>query len=445
MWVHGRCGGGAFLAPVALRIVSSLDSQDSNVIINHIENNLKGFEIDHFSAWMSQVFVEVAISKHCINAKRRLKNIIDVRDSLVMENSDEKFDLIIGNPPYGKIKLDTEKRKQFEACLYGHANLYGLFVHVAFQLLAKKGIIAYVTPTGFLVGEYFKKLRTFISAKGTPIEFDFVSFRKGIFDDVLQETMLTIYKEGRNEKKAVIINEIHPTSAKQYEVHPVGAFALPKDPSAPWLLARNKANAMLVSKLAGLKHGLKDWGYEIKTGPLVWNRHKSQLRIKKRAKTYPLIWAECISTKGEFTWKAEKKNHTLYFSFKEGDAWLLENKPCIIMQRTTAKEQERRHITAILPKKFLKESGSVIIENHLNVIQPIHQAPSISLELMNFFLSSKIADDVFRCISGSVAVSAYEIESMPLPDPILLSPIQHMLDKGINRKLIAEAFLSLYS
>lgn len=439
------CGGGAFLAPVALRIVSALNTDDSKVIINHVEKNLKGFEIDPFSAWMSQVFVEVAISKHCIEAKRRLKNIIEVRDSLAIENGDEKFDLIIGNPPYGKIKLETDKRKKFEDCLYGHANLYGLFVHVAFHLLKQNGIVAYVTPTGFLGGEYFKKLRSFISHNGTPVEFDFISFRKGIFDDVLQETMLTIYKEGNNQTHAVAVNEIIPTSAKQYDIHAIGSFTLPTDPSAPWLLARNTSNANLVTTFARLPHRLADWGYEIKTGPLVWNRHKPQLREKKGSNTYPLIWAECISTKGEFRWKAEKKNHTLYFTFKAGDDWLLETKPCIIMQRTTAKEQERRLLTSILPKKLLKESGAVIIENHLNVIQPINKFPCVSLELLNLFLNSKIADDVFRCISGSVAVSAYEIESMPLPDPALLQPLQEMLDKKIERKLIVDAFLSLYS
>lgn len=439
------CGGGAFLAPVALRIVSVLENQDSNNIIDHLEENLKGIEIDPFSAWLSQVFVEVAISKHCLIAKRRLKNIIEVTDSLAIENYKEKFDLIIGNPPYGKIKLEAVTRKKFENCLYGHANLYGLFVHVAFGMIKKKGIIAFVTPTGFLGGEYFKKLRSFIAANGSPREFDFVSFRKGIFEDVLQETMLAIYKDGKAAKQTVLVNEIIPASTKAYDIHSVGSFALPEEASAPWLLARNKTNAGLVNKLVKLKHHLKDWGYEIKTGPLVWNRHKPQLRAKKGKDTFPLIWAETISTKGEFRWKAEKKNHTLYFKYKKGDEWLLEKKPCIIMQRTTAKEQERRLLTCILPKNMLKESDAVIIENHLNVIQPITTSPKVSLELLNIFFSTKIADDVFRCISGSVAVSAYEIESMPLPDPKLLAPLQKMLDQNEDREKIEFAFLSLYS
>jgi adenine-specific DNA-methyltransferase len=435
------CGGGAFLAPVALRIASVLDSEDSNVIIDHIEKNLKGFEIDPFSAWLSQVFVEVAISKHCLIAKRRLNNIIEVRDSLAIENTKEKYDLIIGNPPYGKIKLETELRKKFDDCLYGHANLYGLFVHVAFSLVKRNGIVAYVTPTGFLGGQYFKKLRSFIAANSTPLEFDFLTFRKGIFEDVLQETMLTIYRKGKSVQP-LVVNEILPSSAKAYDVHAVGAFALPNDPSSPWLLARNKSNAKLVSKLGKLSHHLNDWGYGVKTGPLVWNRHKIQLRRAKGKGTFPLIWAETISTKGEFLWKADKKNHTLYFAFKNGDEWLLEKKPCIIMQRTTAREQEKRLLTAILPMTMFKACGAVIIENHLNVIQPITASPKVSLELLNIFLSTKIADDVFRCISGSVAVSAYEIECMPLPNPELLIPLQKMLDSGTEKKLIEDALFN---
>lgn len=63
---------------------------------------------------------------------------------------------------------------------------------------------------------------------------------------------------------------------------------------------------------------------------------------------------------------------------------------------------------------------------------------------MYYFLNSSIADASFRCLSGSVAVSAYELENMPLPDPVLMLPIQQLINAGTYNNKIEEALLSLY-
>ncbi len=336
-------------------MVSSLKETDSGRIIEHVEQHLHGFEIDPFSAWMSQVLVEAALSRYSLQAGRRPKVMVEVKDSLDIENSKQKFDLIIGNPPYGKIKLSDKNRQKFVASLYGHANLYGLFVQLAFELVNKDGVIAFVTPTGFLGGEYFKKLREFICVKGRPVEFDFIYSRKGIFEDVLQETMLTTYRADADGQDLLQVNEIIPSSDKQYEIKHAGVFSLPSDYSKPWIISRNRERAGLVQKLSNFTCTLKDWGYEVKTGPLVWNRHKGQLTDRRGKNNYPLIWAEAITLDNRFIWRAAKKNHTLFFTFKKGDEWLLTNESCIILQRTTAKEQERRLIPAIIPEEMMHQ------------------------------------------------------------------------------------------
>jgi hypothetical protein len=43
------------------------------------------------------------------------------------------------------------------------SNLYGLFTDLAAQLARRGGVIAYVTPTSFLAGEYFKSLRALLA------------------------------------------------------------------------------------------------------------------------------------------------------------------------------------------------------------------------------------------------------------------------------------------
>jgi adenine-specific DNA-methyltransferase len=58
----------------------------------------------------------------------------------------------------------------------------------------------------------------------------------------------------------------------------------------------------------------------------------------------------------------------------------------------------------------------VTVENHVNVLRPSTADPALTLEAMTRLLATKTLDQVIRCISGSVAVSAYELESIPLPD-----------------------------
>jgi adenine-specific DNA-methyltransferase len=440
------CGGGAFLAPLALRIATAFKPFDPDLLISHIENHLSGYELDEFSAWLSQVFVEVALNKICLGKNRRLNNLVKVSNSLNYFNQEEKFDLIIGNPPYGKIKLGESKRGQYKEGLYGHANLYGLFTQFAISNLSEKGVIAFVTPTSFLSGEYFKNLRSVISKKCTPLEFDFISFRKGVFENVLQETMLATYQKNIEKNRRIQINELQIDLDKNIEVNKLGAFALPEETSSPWLLPRSHNQSKILHKIAVLDNKLETWGYTVKTGPLVWNRHKSQLRNKKEQGSYPLIWAEAITITGEFLWRAKKQNHTPYFKIEgKKDNWLLTNHQCILMQRTTAKEQNKRLITAILPLKFLKQNKYVVIENHVNIIKPITPKPKVSLEVLNTLLNSEAVDLVFRCISGSVAVSAYELEEMPLPSYDKVKNLEKLIKQKTSSEEIEKECFKIYN
>ncbi|WP_179123637.1 Eco57I restriction-modification methylase domain-containing protein, partial [Salmonella enterica] len=107
-----------------------------------------------------------------------------------------------GNPPYGKVSLDTEVREKFSRSLFGHANLYGLFTDLALRLAKPEGVIAYLTPTSFLGGQYFKALRELLIDESAPRAFDFISNREGVFDDVLQETLLATFKKSARKTPA---------------------------------------------------------------------------------------------------------------------------------------------------------------------------------------------------------------------------------------------------
>ena len=104
---------------------------------------------------------------------------------------------------------------------------------------------------------------------------------------------------------------------------------------------------------------LADYGYTVSTGPLVWNRHKASLRDGPGTGRYPLIWAESVRPDGVFSFRAEKRNHKPYFEPKAKERWVVTEFPCVLLQRTTAKEQCRRLIAAELPASFIAEHGAL--------------------------------------------------------------------------------------
>jgi adenine-specific DNA-methyltransferase len=446
--IDPACGGGAFLAPIADKICAKLKHLPAAKVLAHIQRNLVGWEIDPFGGWLTQVFLEVALKDIIHAAETRPIPMVQILDSLQTPplSENERFDLVIGNPPYGKLKLTEKIRNKYKESLYGHPNYYGLFTHLALTLAKKGGVIAFLTPTSFLSGEYFKNLRKLIRECSTPLEFDFVSFRKGVFEDVLQETMLATYLVQPHPLARLSVNQLITNTQPILQISPAGEFYLPANLTAPWILPRTPQQSPSVQTMQHMRSRLSDWGYKVSTGPLVWNRHKDQLLDKSKTKNvFPVIWAEAVTADGNFIWRAEKKNHKPWFKFCEGDDWLITRKPCILLQRTTAKEQDKRLIAAALSVDLLKEKKGVVIENHLNMIIPIKDDVLVPPETLAVFLNSRATNEAFRAISGSVAVSAYELESLPLPEVDQLKPLTRSIQENHSARDMEDICFQLYN
>ena len=437
------CGGGAFLSPVAQRMAENMQDCSATTALNSIIERLRGFELDRFSAWLSQVFLEITLGGLCRITGRRLPNLVRTCNSLEQHPEKDRFDLVIGNPPYGRITLTPELREKYRRSLFGHANLYGLFTDLALRFTSPNGVIAYVTPTSFLAGEYFKALRALIGREAPPISIDFVQERKGVFTDVLQETLLAAYRRG-SAPRAGKVHFISSGIDGSIKSTPSGSFFLPKNPEQPWLMPRSKTQSALVRKVGGFSHRLIDYGYKVCTGPLVWNRHRLSLRDSPGKGRYPLIWAESVRPEGKFEFRAEKRNHKPYFEPSDREYWVVTDFPCVLLQRTTAKEQCRRLIAAELPESFISDYGAVVVENHLNMIKPINCSPKVSLSALASLLNSDVVDQVFRCINGSVAVSAYEMEALPLPSPEIMQELEQLVRQRATRVTLERTMERLY-
>jgi adenine-specific DNA-methyltransferase len=217
---------------------------DPAVAIRNISARIRGYEIDPFAAWMGQVFIEATVLPTMALADRR-PECITVCDSLTT-GTKTRFDLVIGNPPFGRVSLPAKQRDRFARSLYGHANLYGLFTDLAVELASPKGLISLLTPSSFLAGEYFKNLRAVLSREAPPAAIDFVTARRGVFEDVLQETVLATYRKGTRRKG-------------QRRASAAVSFIQPQPGSPAALLARSPRGALrcpATSAILGSSRGM---------------------------------------------------------------------------------------------------------------------------------------------------------------------------------------------
>ena len=437
------CGGGAFLLPMARRMVAALTGADGAFVLQQIGARLHGFEMDPFGAWLAQTALELTLRDVIRAAGRPAPKIVSARDSLDLDPADlGSYDLVIGNPPYGRVTPTAERRARFARSVYGHANLYGLFTDAALHWVKAGGVVGYVTPTSMLSGLYYKALRGVLASGAPPLAVNFVGERDGVFADVLQETFLATYRKGAKARTGKV-GFIGLDAQGRASFRKAGTFKLPARPDAPWLLPRDTGQVTLTRNLRAMPHRLSDYGYGVSTGPLVWNRFKDQLRHERNGRSYPVIWAESVTSAGRFVLRSEKRNHAPWFeACLPRDAWLIVTQPCVLLQRTTAKEQPRRLIAAEMSAAFIRRHAGVVVENHLNMVRALVPEPRVPAAVIAALLGSATVDAAFRCINGSVAVSAFELEELPLPPPRAMDELAELVASGAparNREAVIAA------
>lgn len=202
--IDPACGDGRFLIEIVKKIINFSSE-------NELEKNLEcvyGWDI-------YAVAIEQCIAN--LNDLIKNKNVdiqwnVCVTDSIrKYEKTDlfafseiQKFDFIVGNPPYIRVQhLDLKQRnyiqQNYNFCKSGSTDIYIAFYELCINLLNANGICGLITPNTFLFTETAQPLRQYFVANKNLVQITNYGDIQ-LFEDATTYSAITIFNLRRNKK-----------------------------------------------------------------------------------------------------------------------------------------------------------------------------------------------------------------------------------------------------
>ncbi|WP_231680763.1 class I SAM-dependent DNA methyltransferase [Ralstonia pseudosolanacearum] len=426
------CGGAAFLAPIAMRMRDALRERGASAaqILDHVQRHLLGFDKEVALCRMSKHFLLMVLHEEVVETGARPKFQVHQGDSLLRaQHLLGTLDVVVCNPPFRKMPSAEVAHyvDDFAEVIEAQPNLYALFVALCVRLLAPGGTCALVTPTSFLSGQYFSKLRTLLMTQTTVLSIGMVSDRLGVFIDVEQETALTLARREQTEPMPTVEAGVSVVARDGHYVH-VGRCVLPNS-GAAWPIPRTESDVALLKSAAKSRATLTDYGYATRIGAFVWNRDtratypsaKSAARARGGT-AVPLLWSSDISPDGRLRFSGAPKvnREHCFVNLGAKDHRSVVRRPSVLLQRVTSNSQPRRLVAAVVPTALIETYGGFVGENHTVILEQVSSEPALPPEQLVQLLATPTVDRYFRCISGATNVSVFELSQLRLPDPTRL-------------------------
>jgi len=187
---------------------------------NYEYNSLTAIEFDEIEANKSR---KIGLDK---------SNIINSDFHEYCINTKQKFDLIIGNPPYIRFQYFDREQQRFASEIFEKANLkyskltnaWVSFVVGSSLLLKEHGKIGFVLPAEILQVSYAQPLREFLGQFFNKINI--VSFEKLVFPDIQQEVVLLLCE--KNNTKTHLIEHLELRDAEELQKLDISKLKSPK-------------------------------------------------------------------------------------------------------------------------------------------------------------------------------------------------------------------------
>ncbi|MEI7636789.1 MAG: class I SAM-dependent methyltransferase [Syntrophus sp. (in: bacteria)] len=159
------------------------------------------------------------------------KYVINTDFHLYCNDTTERFDIAVGNPPYIRYQYFNEEQQKEAVKIFNRAglkytkltNAWVSFVVGSSLLLKEKGKIGFVIPAEILQVSYAQQLREFLARFYNKINI--ISFKKLVFPDIQQEVVLLLCE--KNGAESHLIEHLELTDASELETLDVNKLKSP--------------------------------------------------------------------------------------------------------------------------------------------------------------------------------------------------------------------------
>lgn len=330
----------------------------------------------------------------------------------------KQYNLAIQNPPYKKIRSDSEHRRALSIQGIETSNLYSAFISLTIRQLEPKGQLVAITPRSFCNGPYFRFFRLDFLKRMSLSKIHVFEERNEAFgsDSVLQENVIFSGIRSQVQPEFVEVSSTSgglfgETTARKARFSNV----VPSEKDATIHLLTNENSESIAESIGRLAESIWSLGLEVSTGKVVEFRKKHLLREQAEDDTVALIRPAHLS-KMRVVWPlSSTKKPNAIKDIPESQDLMLPSGWYVLVKRLTAKEEPRRIVASILSPDDVGNK-QFAVENHVNVIHRNNCGMSEEdAKGLTLFLNSTIIDEYFRLFSGHTQVNATDLRALKYP------------------------------
>lgn len=408
-------GTGILSAALIDRIIK--ESRIKSVALTCYENDKDVLPILHDNLQYIKDHSPIDFTYHVMEDDYILSQADAFEGMLFAENCPQKYDLIIGNPPYLRIMRNDPAALAMPTVVHGAPNLYFLFAAMSLFNLKDDCEMVYIIPRSWTSGEYFKTFRRYFLNNGKLKQIHLFVSRDKVFnkEQVLQETMIIKVKKQRTDPAFVKITSTQTNNDfNELMSIDVPYHAVVSGDSLYVYLPTSQDDVAIIQTINSYTTTLPDEGLKMHTGIVVDFRQWEELKKEPGEHTLPLFYSQNI--------KNGRVNHNP--TGKEYD-WIVDSKPGLIQKnqnyvfckRFTAKEERRRLQCGIYLAKDFPQYDFIGTQNKINFVDRMDKK-EMSLPLtygIYALLNSTLFDMFYRILNGSTQVNSTEINNIPVP------------------------------
>ncbi|MFX1312908.1 MAG: Eco57I restriction-modification methylase domain-containing protein [Promethearchaeota archaeon] len=211
------CGSGSFLIHIIKILIErflkifqknnlfELSVLEAKTIINVIKNNISGVDINPIACILCQINIHFILFKILNVIKNSEPNFnlpqFNIRnENALLLDEKEKYDYVIGNPPYLFIRdIPIEQKRIIEKGNFvtneNQYDYYQLFIEIGIRLLKINGKLGYILPDSILALSSRRIIRKFIYDRTKIIEIYYIGPK---FEDPIVSNIILVLQKEKN-------------------------------------------------------------------------------------------------------------------------------------------------------------------------------------------------------------------------------------------------------